>query len=506
MGACCSLLCACCPDGGYSSIVGGTDEFDGIDMGMGTGYYQSSPLPVLDDTGATPSTDSAALLSPVRGAQGTRAYNDLLIGMSAGDGAESKTPSPAKKVSQPLAIAAAPAKSGLFVRYNILEVVGEGSTSKCHKAIRKADGAIFACKIIDRRNVTSKFNALLLDQLLVETQVLKLLRQHPVQHPHIVQLQDHYETNERTYLVMEMLSGGELLDHIASCGTLTEAEAAVIIGKIISVVSHLHSMHIIHRDLKPENFLIAESASQLAKTPLNGSVKGIKPGSASSSSSGVSGFRENDNSDSGPTLKLIDFGLSKLFVAEEAIDNVKATADTESSLDKNSNAKISAAVPIARTFLGTKGYMAPEIFQRRSYDSAVDMWSVGVIAYIILIGCMPFDADTDTTANTAGCLASCSASEIRQRFKLVFPVWAAGLSANAKDLLGRLIEVDASKRLTGEQALLHPWLQPNGASKDKYLQSPVLLGERARAAARTATTLAGDMQQKLAEAGARRDR
>jgi len=343
----------------------------------------------------------------------------------------------------------------------------------------------------------------LLDQLLVETRVLKLLRQHPVQHPHIVQLQDHYETNERTYLVMEMLSGGELLDHIASCGTLTEAEAAVIIGKIVSAVSHLHSMHIIHRDLKPENFLIAEAESQLAKTPLNGSTKGIKPGSASSNSSGVGGFRENENddsADSGPALKLIDFGLSKLQVQvpEEATDNVKATADTESSLDKDSNAKISAAVPIARTFLGTKGYMAPEIFQRRSYDSAVDIWSVGVIAYIILIGCMPFDADTDTTANTAGYLASCSASEIRQRFKLTFPIWAAALSADAKDLLSRLMEVDASKRLTGEQALQHPWLQPNGASKDKYLQSPVLLGERARAA-----RAAGDVQQKLAEAGRR---
>jgi len=493
MGLCCSLLCACCPDGGYSSLGGVENEFDGIDMGMGTGYYQSSRLPALDGTSAAASSEPVVLPPATVVSAGSR-YDELSMGMGASAGTESKSPSPVKK-AQPLAINSAPAKSGLFVRYNILEVVGEGSTSKCHKAIRKADGAIYACKIIDKRNVSSKFNASLLDQLLVETRVLQLLKQQPEQHPNIVQLEDHYETTERTYLVVEMLSGGELLDYIASCGTLTEAEAAVIISQIISVVQYLHSLKIIHRDLKPENFLLAQprGVGEEAVRPTSSSSSKDKDKDSNTSSTSrmhstaatavtnASKPRIMIGAAGGAALKLIDFGLAKLLAGAAEGENASNNSTVvDISLDKGGNAKLSAAAPVARTFLGTTGYMAPEIFQRQPYDASVDMWSVGVIAYIVLIGCMPFDADTDIAAKTSFSPAS-STNEMKRLFKLSFPMWA-GLSAGAKDLLSQLLEVDSAKRLSAEQALAHPWLQPDGASKDKYLQSPVLLGERDREA------------------------
>jgi len=479
MGSCCSALCGCCTADGYSSLGGDANEFDGIDMGMGTGYYQSSPMPALGGTGPATSFEPGEMQPVTDTSSESRSrYDQLLMGMGAGanSSAESKTASPVKK-AQPLAINAAPAKSGLFVRYNILEVVGEGSTSKCHKAIRKADGAIYACKIVDKRNVSSKFNSSLLDQLLVETRVLQLLKEQSVQHPNIVHLEDHYETTERTYLVVEMLSGGELLDYIASCGTLTEAEAAIIISQILSVVQYLHSLDIIHRDLKPENFLLASGGSSAHKGKDKDNGKATSPTSITNANrKSMIGTAE------GPTLKLIDFGLAKMLSAESSSNNNNKTATAENTSDKDANMNPLAAVPVpvARTFLGTTGYMAPEIFQRQPYNGAVDLWAVGVIAYIILIGCMPFDADTDITAKTVSSSAN-SAAEMKGLFKLHFPMWA-GLSSAAKDLLMKLLEVDANKRLCAEQALAHPWLQPGGASKDKYLQSPVLLGERVREA------------------------
>ena len=86
----------------------------------------------------------------------------------------------------------------------------------------------------------------------------------------------------------------------------------------------------IHRDLKPENLLLATEPQA-----------------------------------SFPTVKIIDFGLSK----------ARQTRD------------------VCASFLGTRGYLAPEMLKRRSYSEAVDMWAFGVIAYVLLCGCLPFDDD-----------------------------------------------------------------------------------------------------------------
>ncbi len=76
-----------------------------------------------------------------------------------------------------------------------------------------------------------------------------------VQHPHIVRLEDVYETPTTMYIVMELLEGGELFDRIVGRSRFSEDEARRLARPLIEAVAYLHSLGIVHRDIKPENIL-----------------------------------------------------------------------------------------------------------------------------------------------------------------------------------------------------------------------------------------------------------
>ena len=118
---------------------------------------------------------------------------------------------------------------------------------------------------------------------------------------------------------------------------------------------------------------------------------------------------------------------------------------------------------VASSFLGTRGYLAPEMLQRRDYTRAVDTWALGVIVFVLLCGCLPFDDDSQTVP---------SDDLVRAKFVLRFPRWAKNLSASAKDLLSHLLDVNPVARFTAEQALDHPWVKGETASKGNLLASP----------------------------------
>jgi serine/threonine protein kinase len=119
--------------------------------------------------------------------------------------------------------------------------------------------------------------------------------------------------------------------------------------------------------------------------------------------------------------------------------------------------------PVARTFLGTRGYLAPEMLQRRDYTRAVDTWALGVIVFVLVCGCLPFDDDSATVP---------SDDLVRTKFVLRFPRWAKNLSPSAKSLLSHLLDVNPRTRYTAEQAMEHPWTQGQTAPKASMLASP----------------------------------
>ena len=205
-------------------------------------------------------------------------------------------------------------------------------------------------------------------------------------HPNIVKLYEVFESQNSLYLIMEECYGGELFDRILhrinTNNMYTEREACLLMKQIIGAIEYCHNNGIAHRDLKPENLLY------------------LKEGS------------EEDN-----PLKIADFGLSQSF-----------------NLKKMLTSKV-----------GTSYYVPPEILAG-NYTEKCDIWSAGIILYILLSGEPPFNGPNDETIFAR-----------IKTYKYEFPEqkWSK-ISVEAKDLLTKML-IQEDKRLSASQVLQHPW-------------------------------------------------
>jgi len=260
--------------------------------------------------------------------------------------------------------------------YNFGKVLGSGNFSTVKIATSKKTGDKVAIKIIDKTNL--EVNK---ESLKTEVKILKSVRD-----PNIVDLYDVYETDGKVYLVMELLTGGELFDRIVNVypDGYSEATASVLIKKIIQSIKYLHKLGIVHRDLKPENLLLSGN---------------------------------NDDS----AIKITDFGLAKIANGELLL----------------------------KTACGTPNYVAPEVLLNTGYGEAVDMWSIGVILYILLCGFPPFYSESTPELFD---------QIIKSKYSFPAPYWDK-VSDQAKDLIKNLLQVDAKKRYTPDQCLNHPWIK-----------------------------------------------
>ncbi|XP_077362455.1 death-associated protein kinase 2 [Festucalex cinctus] len=207
-----------------------------------------------------------------------------------------------------------------------------------------------------------------------------------LQHPNIVTLKDVFESRSEVVLILEIVSGGELFDFIAEKETLTEDEAIEFMKQILDGLGFMHSKNIGHFDLKPENIMLSDK--KLAH----------------------------------PQIKLIDFGLAHHFVPGE---EYKSTS-------------------------GTPQYIAPEVINGEPLGTAADMWSIGVITYILLSGMSPFQGNTDEDT-----LRNVLAVDYE------FDMQCFGTtSSTAKDFIQKLLVKNPSNRLTAEESLRHPWIKP----------------------------------------------
>jgi serine/threonine protein kinase len=155
------------------------------------------------------------------------------------------------------------AEQELHTKYQLLEVLGVGSTSTVHRCClqsaasndSQAQAALqyYACKIIDCQLIEERFQNMM-GQFQTEILALQELR-----HDHIVRLLDVYLVEgDKIYIIMELMEGGELFDYVVEKGTLTEEEASKIVRQVTSAIAFMHSRNFIHRDLKPENLLLKQ--------------------------------------------------------------------------------------------------------------------------------------------------------------------------------------------------------------------------------------------------------
>uniref|UniRef100_A0A665U4P4 Calcium/calmodulin-dependent protein kinase 1Da n=1 Tax=Echeneis naucrates TaxID=173247 RepID=A0A665U4P4_ECHNA len=249
----------------------------------------------------------------------------------------------------------------------------QGAFSEVVLAQEKLTGRVFAVKCIPKKALKGKESS-------IENEIAVLRR---IKHENIVALEDIYESPDHLYLIMQLVSGGELFDRIVEKGFYTEKDASTLIRQVLDAVNYLHRMGIVHRDLKPENLLY---------------------------------FNPQDES----KIMISDFGLSKM----EGNGDVMSTA------------------------CGTPGYVAPEVLAQKPYSKAVDCWSIGVIAYILLCGYPPFYDENDSKLFE---------QILKADYEFDAPYWD-DISDSAKDFISSLMEKDPTKRFTCEQALRHPWI------------------------------------------------
>ncbi|XP_077429810.1 calcium/calmodulin-dependent protein kinase type 1D-like [Vanacampus margaritifer] len=121
--------------------------------------------------------------------------------------------------------------------------MGSGSFSEVFMVREKKTGKLFALKCLKKKHLTHS-------NLENEINVLKRIK-----HDNVVGLEDFYESRTHYYLVMQLVSGGELFDRILDKGVFTEKDASLVIKQVLEAVGYLHENSIVHRDLKPENLL-----------------------------------------------------------------------------------------------------------------------------------------------------------------------------------------------------------------------------------------------------------
>ena len=207
-------------------------------------------------------------------------------------------------------------------------------------------------------------------------------------HPDIVRIIESFNTRNSYILITEYCEEGELFDQVKN--QLSETQIAVIFRQLLSGLAYLHSNNIVHRDLKLENILIHEIEK--------------------SKTTGEDLFN----------IKIIDFGTARIF-------------------DKNNK---------PQSIVGSSYYIAPEVL-RQKYNKECDLWSVGVILYMFIVGHAPFDGcdDEEITSNIQ-----------RGVYRKKDRRWLKA-SKEVKDLIEKLLTYRPSQRLTALQALNHPWFK-----------------------------------------------
>ncbi|CAI0469852.1 unnamed protein product [Linum tenue] len=203
-----------------------------------------------------------------------------------------------------------------------------------------------------------------------------------IKHPNVVKIFEVMASRSKIYIVLEFVDGGELFDKIAKHGRLKEDEARKYFQQIINAVDFCHSRGVYHRDLKPENLLL----------------------------------------DSFGVLKVSDFGLSAFAPPQIRGDGLLHTA------------------------CGTPNYVAPEVLKDKGYDGAAsDVWSCGVILFVLMAGYLPFDESNLMALYQKICNAD-----------FTFPSW---FSSGAKKLIKRILDPNPLTRISIPEILEDEWFK-----------------------------------------------
>eukprot|EP00486_Rosalina_sp_Unknown_P007151 CAMPEP_0201573756 /NCGR_PEP_ID=MMETSP0190_2-20130828/17779_1 /ASSEMBLY_ACC=CAM_ASM_000263 /TAXON_ID=37353 /ORGANISM="Rosalina sp." /LENGTH=486 /DNA_ID=CAMNT_0048001089 /DNA_START=47 /DNA_END=1507 /DNA_ORIENTATION=+ len=216
-------------------------------------------------------------------------------------------------------------------------------------------------------------------------------------HDNILKYETAYITPKYFYIVTELCTGGALFDRIRKLSQFSEKQAAALLTTLIKAIQHCHTKQIVHRDLKPENVVF-------------------------------------DRIGDDANLVIIDYGDA-------------ARVDDHEMYSE---------------FVGTIYYLPPEITRHRhGWElKKSDMWTIGVIAYVLVTGKPPFFGRDN--------------KQILKKIMMGKFSWPSNikLSSSCKNFIRSLLQLDCHKRLSPQQALRHPFL--TGKASDEHLGNQYL--------------------------------
>lgn len=209
----------------------------------------------------------------------------------------------------------------------------------------------------------------------------------------IIKIYEYYEDDVYYYIIMEYIKGLDLYSNISMWDVLNEKMIKIIFYQVISAVSFMHQKGIIHRDIKPENILLEEISEENRLD--------------------IANFYKNVN------VKIIDFGTSNFYDKKKKLNEI----------------------------VGSPYYIAPEVLTGE-YNEKCDIWSCGVLLYVMLIGNTPFDADTRNELLF---------KIVNQEIDYSDENWE-NISSKAKNLVKKMLDRNPDTRYSAEDVRKHPWM------------------------------------------------
>ena len=341
---------------------------------------------------------------------------------------------------------------------SVFDFLGSGEFATVYKATRRVTsnnmmaGEEVALKILPKSKIDSEKAA-----KAITSEVENLRR---IKHRNCVVLREALQSDREVYMVLALVKDAGELFQVVSGTALSEQCAATITKQILRAVRYLHvDRRVVHRDLKPENIMISPKKCGAQLLP-----EDIK-------------------------VTLVDFGLSKYIGSNQrkkamprpVIGNASnymnpprsamlSFPSTESmeSVGSHTNS------PVLTTPVGTLRYSAPETLRgimenggsprqtTRGNLQKVDLYSIGIIAHIMLCGQMPFSGRTKPQL----------ASQMESGAKFTASQWQK-VTPEAKDFVQQLLFADPQSRLSAEQALRHPWIVQMALKDEEDVGKPL---------------------------------
>ncbi|KAK9477085.1 kinase-like domain-containing protein [Lipomyces japonicus] len=216
---------------------------------------------------------------------------------------------------------------GIYGRIDMRGMVGKGAFATVRRGVDRKTGEVVAVKVIPRSRIMKGLG--------VKREVEILMK---LDHPNVVRLKDYDDDAINIYLVMEYVSGGDLMDYVTNNGPMSDKMARIVLKQVLQAVAHVHHLGISHRDIKPDNILLVQ------EDPVQ--------------------------------VKVTDFGLAKISESGTFLKTFCGTL-----------AYLAPEVIKARDSSVHKTHLS-------HYSNKVDMWSIGCLAYVLLTGYLPFNGHT----------------------------------------------------------------------------------------------------------------